>query len=356
MTAPALLPWLQTPLQQALSRTQSHALLVQGAPGVGQFELAMALAQAWLCEGDEATVRAQGACGTCPACRLMAAHSHPDLLVLLPEALREALGWAAAEEGAAAEKASKAKPSREIKVDAVRATVAFAQSTTARGRSKVVVVFPAEQMNGIAANALLKTLEEPPGAARFVLASEAPDALLPTIRSRCQALPLGLPAPAAAVGWLEAQGVADAGVLLSAAGGQVQRVLDWQARGLDAAGWRSLPRLLAQGEPGPLAGWPLPEVLGILQRICHDAMCLAVGGPPRYSEASAFDKLPGVGPGPQVLARLDAWSRELARLMRHADHPFAAALAMEAVLSQARLALAPPRAVRERPASLHSRP
>ncbi|WP_393937458.1 hypothetical protein [Piscinibacter sakaiensis] len=107
--------------------------------------------------------------------------------------MREAWGWAAEEGGEA--RASKAKPSREIKVDAVRAAVAFAQSTASRGRSKVVLVHPAEDMNGIAANALLKTLEEPPGAARFILCSAAPAALLPTIRSRCQAVPLAPPPP-----------------------------------------------------------------------------------------------------------------------------------------------------------------
>ncbi len=352
MTPPALLPWLQAPLRQALARPLGHALLVTGAPGVGQFEWSMALAQAWLCEGDEDAVREQGACGRCAACRLMAAHSHPDLLVLLPEALREALGWSAPEE--AGDKASKAKPSREIKVDAVRAAVGFAQSTASRGRSKVVVAFPAEQMNGIAANALLKTLEEPPGAARFILATEAPDALLPTIRSRCQAWPLGLPDVQAASAWLESQGVREPGVLLAATGGQVQRVLDWQARGLDAAGWRRLPRLLAQGDAGPLAGWPLPEVLSILQRICHDATSLAAGGPTRYVEAGAFQGLSAVQPGGEALERLGAWWRELTRLVRHAEHPLAAALAMDSVLSQAQLALAPPRSTRARPASLHS--
>ncbi|MGS0759021.1 DNA polymerase III subunit delta', partial [Roseateles sp. GG27B] len=68
-------------------------------------------------------------------------------------------------------KASKTKPSREIKIDAVRAMLAFSQVTSARGRAKVVVVYPAEALNTVAANALLKTLEEPAGLLRFVLAS-----------------------------------------------------------------------------------------------------------------------------------------------------------------------------------------
>ena len=82
----------------------------------------------------------------------------------------------------------KKKPSKEIRVEAIRAAIAFATTTSARGRGKVVVVHPAERMNAVAANAFLKTLEEPAGDARFLLCSAAPDSLLPTIRSRCQAV------------------------------------------------------------------------------------------------------------------------------------------------------------------------
>lgn len=353
-----VLPWLVEPLAKALARPQGHALMVSGPSGVGQFELALALAHAWLCE---APATGQGACGVCPACRLVAAHSHPDLLVLLPEALREALGWGAADagEGAATDKASKAKPSKEIKVEAVRGAVGFAQSTSARGRGKVVVVFPAEQMNGIAANALLKTLEEPPGTARFVLATEAPDALLPTIRSRCQALPLALPEATAAAAWLTGQGVQAPEVMLAATGGQVQKVLDWQARGLSATQWTALPRQLSQGEAGALTGWPLPELLAVLQRLCHDAMCRAAGAPTRYFPEAAFAALPPAR-GPAAMERLGAWSRELLRLVRHAEHPYSAALVFDAVVAQAQQALraAPDgqRARKDKGPSLHSAP
>ena len=79
----------------------------------------------------------------------------------------------------------KRKPSKEIRVEAMRDAVAFAQRTNARGRGKVVLVYPAERMNNVTANTLLKTLEEPVGDVRFVLASEAAWQLLPTIRSRC---------------------------------------------------------------------------------------------------------------------------------------------------------------------------
>ncbi|MDB5998404.1 MAG: polymerase subunit delta, partial [Rhizobacter sp.] len=100
------LPWLAEPLRHALKTQHAHALLVYGASGVGQFELSMTLAQAWLCESKDDTPKP---CGKCASCRLVQAHSHPDLMVLLPEALQESLGWGPGE-GAEA-KASKAKPS-----------------------------------------------------------------------------------------------------------------------------------------------------------------------------------------------------------------------------------------------------
>jgi DNA polymerase-3 subunit delta' len=334
-----LLPWLVEPLRHALSHQRGHALLLRGPAGVGQFELALALAQAWLCEAPGRQPQdGQGACGVCPACRLMAAHSHPDLLVLLPEALREALGFAPDAEAGVADKASKAKPSKEIKVDAVRGAVGFSQSTSARGRGKVVVVYPAEQMNGISANALLKTLEEPPGAARFVLATSAPDALLPTIRSRCQSVPMGLPEPGLARAWLAGQGVQDGEVLLAATGGQVQDALRWQAQGMGAAQWVALPRQLLRGEAGALAAWPLPQVLEVLLKLCHDGMCRAAGAAPRYFPASALAPLPPAR-GSLALGHYARWQRELNRLSRHADHPYSLPLLMDALVAQAQRVL-----------------
>ncbi len=338
---PPLLPWLEQPLADALRRQHGHAVLVAGPAGVGQFELAVALAQAWLCEAPaEARRPGQGACGECAACRLHRSFSHPDLLVLLPEALQASLGWGGDETDAGEEKSSKAKPSKEIKVDAVRRAVAFAQGTGARGRAKVVLVYPAERMNGIAAHALLKTLEEPPGVTRFILASAAPDALLPTIRSRCQTLTLALPDPAQASRWLAGQGIAEPAVLLAATGGQVQQVVDWQQQGIDAAGWTSLPQALARGEAGVMSGWALSQVVAALQKVCHDAMCRAAGAAPRYFPSAAFARLPQPDAS-RDLPRLAHWSRELVRSARHVEHPFSAALMLDALVSQARSALMP---------------
>ena len=330
------LPWLAASLQRSLREQRSHALLVHGPSGVGQFELAQSLAQGWLCEAQQGATRP---CGRCAACHLVRARSHPDLLVLVPEALRAALGWEAdADADDSGDKASKAKPSKDIKVEAVRSAVAFAQTTSARGRGKVVVLHPAERMNGISANTLLKTLEEPPGEARFVLSSGAPDALLPTIRSRCQAVTLNLPARDVALEWLRRQGVADPDVLLAAAGGQPQEALAWSREGVDAALWAQFPALVQRGASAALAGWPLPRLIESLQKLCHDALCVAAGAAPRYFPAASLKGVRRSAEG-AVTQPLHAWERELQRAARFAEHPWNAGLLAESLVEQGREAL-----------------
>jgi len=343
------LPWLAAPLQRALKTQHAHALLLHGPQGVGQFELSLSLAQAWLCEATGPAPAARP-CGQCASCRLVQARSHPDLLVLLPESLREALGWTVADgEEGASEKAGKTKPSKEIKVEAVRGAVGFAQTTSARGRGKVVVIHPAERMNAVAANTLLKTLEEPPGDARFVLSCAAPDALLPTIRSRCQALPLALPTTTEACAWLASHDVAQPEVLLAGAGGQPLDALEWTTQGLDAALWMRLPSLVARGDAAALVGWPLPRLVDALQKLCHDAQCRTVGATPRYFRA---DLLPAAA----SLPALNEWSTQLQRLARHAEHPWHAPLAVQSIVQQGQRALSvhPPRGPTKQGDSVHS--
>jgi DNA polymerase III subunit delta' len=325
------LPWLAEPLSQALAHARSHALLVQGPAGVGQFDLALLLAQAWLCETP---VPGSGwACGHCGSCKLFQSRTHPDFQLLIPEALREPLGWAA-DEGESS-KESKSKPSREIKVEAVRQTLSFAQGTSARGRAKVVVVYPAEALNTVAANALLKTLEEPAGLLRFALASAAPESLLPTIRSRCQPVPLALPAPELALAWLQAQGVDGAEVLLAAAGGRPQEARMWAEDGLKAAAWLQLPARLARGEVSAISDWPVPRAIDAMQRLCHDLLRRSHGAAPRYFSA---DALPEPGPA----APLQSWERALQQAARHAEHPLNAGLLLESLVLQCQAALRRP--------------
>jgi len=329
------LPWLAAPLHQALTQGRSHALLLQGPAGVGQFDLALLLAQAWLCE-QRATPDQPG-CGRCASCRLLKSRSHPDFQVLLPEALREPLGFGALEAEGAEPKASKAKPSREIKIEAVRQVLSFSQVSVARGKAKVVVVYPAEALNTVAANALLKTLEEPQGLLRFVLASAAPQQLLPTIRSRCQPLQMALPAREAALAWLAGQGLAMPEVLLDATGGRPQEALLWSEEGIAAKTWLELPRRIARGEAQALTDWPVPRAIAALQRLVHDLMRIAHGAAPSYFPRDALPKLPA------VRAALDQWARTLQQAARHAEHPLNAGLLMESLVAQGQQAMRPAR-------------
>ena len=84
----ALPPWLQRQLA-SLRQQRSHALLLSGPPGLGQYELALELARVWLCERPSD----QGACGACSGCHAIEVRTHPDLFVLLPEVLAIELGW-----------------------------------------------------------------------------------------------------------------------------------------------------------------------------------------------------------------------------------------------------------------------
>ncbi|MED5622010.1 DNA polymerase III subunit delta' [Ideonella sp. BN130291] len=319
MSAP-LPPWLAQPLAEALRHQRGHAMLVHGPSGVGQFEFALALAQAWLCESP---LDLQ-ACGECASCRLLQSRTHPDFCLLIPEALRESLGWAGESETRDAD-SKKAKPSRELKVEAVREAIVWSHKTSSRGRAKVIVIHPAQAMNAISANALLKTLEEPPEGVRLVLSASDPELLLPTIRSRCQRWALALPPAEQSLGWLQAQGVEGADVLLAAAGGRPMDAAALAADGVDAGAWSAVPAAVARGDTRPLAGWPVPRVVDTLHKLCHDAMLVALGASPRYfPEASV--------PAGAHLAMLSAWAKNLTRTARHDEHPWNAPLLIESLV------------------------
>lgn len=325
--SPVPAPWVQRQLT-ALIRQRGHAFLLHGPSGLGQYEMALELARSWLCEQPGE----QGACGTCSSCHAIDVRTHPDMAVLLPEALCLELGWPLDEKTQKDLEEKKRKPSRNIRVEAARGVIAFTQLTRARGTSKVVLVYPAEQMNTESANTLLKTLEEPTGDVRFILASEAVHLLLPTIRSRCQAHALQWPEPAEALAWLEriaaAEGLPQADqrslkACLQAAGGRPQDAVLWARMGLTEATWSRLPKAMAAGDWSLLAQWPARQQLDVMQKLCHDLMAVATGGVPRFFDAGHLPTAPGW----PTLAR---WSRDLLAAARTVDHPFQAALTQQA--------------------------
>jgi len=156
-----------------LSRATAHdtlpqSLLFAGAQGVGKRRTAVALAETINClEPVTTPLLPRDACGKCPSCRRIVRGVHPDVLIVEPGELGS------------------------IKIEQVRDVVDRAGYRPFEGRRRVVIIDEAEALVDAAQNALLKTLEEPPAASVFVLISSMPDALLPTVLSRCQRLRFG---------------------------------------------------------------------------------------------------------------------------------------------------------------------
>jgi DNA polymerase III subunit delta' len=167
-------------LRGALERGQPHhAYLLAGPAGVGKELLARLFAQAANCEAASG----QHPCGKCSACVTIARRTHPDVAWIMPQS--EAVA-----RGSLARGDLEAAPSREIRVDEVRALSRRLALAAARGRRKVAVITPADALNERAQNTLLKTLEEPPPSTTFLLVTDQPDALLATVRSRCARIQL----------------------------------------------------------------------------------------------------------------------------------------------------------------------
>lgn len=331
MNTPAtpVAPWIAAQTRQLLAQ-RGHAWLLHGPSGLGQYGLAMALARAWLCEHPTE----MGACGSCGSCHAIEVRTHADLCVLMPETVMLEFAWPLSEKAQSEVDEKKRKASKDIRVDAMRNAVEFSQRTSARGRGKVVLVFPAEQMNTITANALLKTLEEPPGDVRFVLASEAAHQLLPTIRSRCLGHAMQWPTSEESRTWLVSHGIGDQQVklLMAAAGGRPEDALSFAQSGRDAGAWSLLPEAMARGDAGFVRDWTLPQIVDALHKLCHDLLARQVGGQPRFFESADL-----VG-SPSVTA-ISEWSRALSQAKRTVEHPFNSGLMQEALVEQAKTAL-----------------
>ena len=203
-------PWQAALWQNLAGRAQhAHAYLLHGPAGIGKRALAENLMAALLCRSP-VELRA---CGQCKSCQLLAAGTHPDNFILEPE------------------EADKA-----IKVDQVRELVSFVVQTAQMGGRKVVLVEPTESMNLNAANALLKSLEEPSGDTVLLLVCHQPSRLLPTIKSRCLQQACPLPSEAQSLAWL-AQALPDSSdeersELLTLAAGSPLNAVKLNAQGI----------------------------------------------------------------------------------------------------------------------------
>ena len=331
VTAPPA-PWIAAQTETLLKQ-RGHAWLLQGPSGLGQYELALQLVRAWLCDQPTET----GACNTCTSCHAIDVRSHTDFCILMPETVMIELGWPLGEKAQADIDDKKRKPSKEIRIDAMRDAVEFAQRTAGRGRGKAMLVYPAERMNHITSNALLKTLEEPPGDLKFVLASEAAHQLLPTIRSRCLTHTMTWPSAAESLSWLAEQGVkkADAEPLLRAAGGRPADALNFANSGRNPTDWHAFPKAMAKGDVGFVSNWLPADLLDAQQKLCHDLMASKSGAEPRFFKPA---DLPAPASTPSYSA-LAAWHKTLSTTARTVEHPFNAGLMLEALVSGAQRAM-----------------
>lgn len=243
----------------------AHGLLFSGPRGIGKRHLVELLARSMLC----GTPTADGlACGRCADCALIAAASHPDLLRVGPD--------------------PEAK-SEEIPIAAIRALVERGALTPSRAAWKVTLVDPADHLNAAAANALLKTLEEPPGAALIVLVTEQPGRLPATIRSRCAQIRIPTPSTEDALAWLA---------------GRIPR--------------ETAPLRLCLAHGGPLRALDELDDARLAQRRERIAGFLAIARGERdpLAEASAWNSL-----GPRLcLDWLSGWLVDLVRLAV-SEHP-----------------------------------
>ncbi len=286
----AIYPWQTAAWEQlqALRARMPHALLFHGAAGTGKSDFIEAFAQSLLCEN----VRPDGhACETCVSCGWFLQHNHPDYRRVRPEALEDeppADGEEGGDSDGKKTKAAAKAPSKDIKIDQIRALADFMNISTHRQGLRVVVLYPAEALNSASSNALLKTLEEPPPGTVFLLASNSLDRLLPTILSRCRKFALPMPDNAAALLWLKQQGLADADAWLREQGGAPLAALA-QSETASREEMETLLQLLAHPSielslkhADKLSKVPLSALVSWQQRWLYDVFSYKLSGQIRY--------------------------------------------------------------------------
>jgi len=333
----SLLPWHLSALRALSSRRGAlpHALLFHGPAGIGKVEFARAFANSLLCESPVDGI----ACGECSACGWFREGNHPDFRELLPEILAEE--EIDAETPVDADAKDK-KKSKEIKIEQVRDVAGFMTLSTHRDGFRVLLIHPAETLNAAAANALLKTLEEPPPHTAILLVTDQLGRLLATIRSRCQRVLVPAPQQQEAEGWLAEQGVENAAAALAMAGGapleafayadpayQAERKAFLEALTDNEVDFTAMAQRFEKSE--------LLHVVNWLQTWVGDLAFAKVGGEIRYH----LDRKPALAKiaAGVSLPKLFRYESELRQARRFISHPLNPRLLLEQLLISYRLAI-----------------
>ena len=315
--APPLAPWQQQRLDTALAAWRAgrlgHAQLLCGPEQLGKRAVADALAARLLCEAPAG----DPPCGRCRGCTLREAGTHPDFRLVTFE-----------------ENPNTGKLRTELVIDQVRTLSGSMQMTAQRGGAQVVLVDPADALNTSAANALLKTLEEPADNRFLLLVSAAPQRLPATIRSRCQRIEFAMPDRDSALAWLQAQNhpAARAAEALEAAQGHPGLADAWLRAGHLALRDTTLKEWagVARGISAPLGiaqQWMAePELSALRLRFVADAavaLARGVAGAPPVAGLTA----------PADVDKLAAWFEQLNRLRLQLSAPLKHELALAGLLA-----------------------
>lgn len=296
-------PW-QAELWQRwmeLRRRSPHAILLKGPPGIGKLDFSMHIARSLLCNNS----RHDGsACQECASCHWFEQGTHPDFSLLLPSALSAEIQEASetrvapsvknwtrgvADEALEEQQKKGKKPGKEISVQQIRSISGLATLSSHQGGQRVVLIYPAESMNLNAANALLKTLEEPPGRMMMILVSHRAQQLLPTIVSRCLTLVAATPEPEVSASWLRQQAYENPGAILARAGFSPLLAVRLAERDAGAEEYRIFLQEIRQ--PCRLDVFSLAEklqriepvhVIHWLQQWCYDLGSAKLTGEVRY--------------------------------------------------------------------------
>lgn len=298
-----------------------HAILLKGKAGIGKHVFALSLAKALLCKQAQGD---QPACGQCPSCQWFEEGTHPDYRWLTPE-----------EDTSSSKKSSRNKP---ITVAQVRQLFDYLSLSNHQVDGyRIILVSPAEALNIASANALLKMLEEPPVNTLFILVASQPQQLLPTIRSRCQAIDLPTPSTAQSIAWLNEQGAETPEAALHYAGGaplaavEMQAILGKNNQFLSqlAMGRQLSPNIAAAGALGTL---DMLNTINALQKWVYDLLQMHLMQGIRYhsTHAKALQTL-----SKRVNLRLLLrFQKDLTEAKKSANHPLSNEMQLENILVQ----------------------
>lgn len=321
-----LYPWHDEIWQRWIGlRTRlPHALLLKGPPGIGKLDFAMNIAQSLLCEKP---LERGFSCQACLSCHWFKQQAHPDFRLLQPDIL------SAPEE----DKEGGKKPARQISVEQIRALSDFSNLSSHQGGYRIVLIHPAESMNRNAANALLKTLEEPAERMLIILVSHKPQQLLPTILSRCLSLAVTVPPLAVSVAWLQQQGINDPTSLLAQAGFAPLLALQGAEESKSSTEYRHFLKEISQ--PAKLDVFTLADqlqrteparVIQWLQQWAYDLASMKLTGKIRYT-VELTDFITNISKNIE-LHNVLRFQKELTIAKREALHPLNPKLLFESLL------------------------